>query len=290
MDKQTQLLQYLPKRLAQCVEYYQNAGYAVEEIRLHRRESLLLVCDGENIPTTTQCTDAEFEKTLLSLCEGSMYAHEATIQNGYISLKDGSRVGVCGDAVTQDGELKRMRSIHGLNLRIGRWVQDSSLPLYQKLLQGGFSQSVLIYSAPGVGKTTVLRDLSKKLASGAHPLRVCVVDSRRELTNAQLTQGTSIDLLSGYPKAKGMEIALRTLSPQYLICDEIGSEEEAQAILQSMHAGVKLIASIHAHALGDLLRRPIAARLHALRVFDLYCGITRSGGKRNFQFTERDTL
>ncbi len=284
------LLSCLPQRIARCVSYYEAQGYAVEEIRLHREEKILLVSESGNLLTGLTCTEQEFEQTLLALCEDSLYAHAETIKRGYISVRGGYRVGVCGNAVGDDTVLRGISQITGLNLRLPHEIRGVCDPLYRRLKQQDFQISVLVFAAPGVGKTTLLRDLARRLATPPDLRRVCVVDSRRELGYGALTQGTSIDLLSGYPKAQGMEIAVRTLSPEYVICDEIGNDADVAAIEGLLHAGVRIAAAAHASDLHRLLLRPAFARLHQKRAFDLYCHIQKDNGKRRLTLTDWEVV
>ncbi len=282
------LLYYLPNRLRRCVEYYQENGYCPEEVCLHRGERILLICNGENLQTGVVCSETEFEQIFLELCQHSFYAHAHTIRQGYISVNGGYRVGVCGSAVEDAQGVANLSQITGLHLRLPRTVQGVSETLYQRLRQSGFSQSVLVCSAPGVGKTTLLRDLARRLAEAPNSKRVCVVDSRREIEYGSFFAGTSIDLLSGYPKAQGMEIAVRTLSPQYVICDEIGNQKDVEAVLHLMHAGAKLVASAHAEKIERLLLREEFALLHQKQVFDLYALIERNGQNRQLKIVPRE--
>ena len=145
----------------------------------------------------------------------------------------------------------------------------------------GYSRGILIYSPPGVGKTTLLRGVISLISSGEggySPLRTAVVDTRGELTFSNGGKGLCIDVLSGYPRALGIEIATRTLSAQLIVCDEIGDYAEAMALVSSHNCGVPLIASTHARSVDELMRRTGIMLLHEARVFGAYVGISRGAG------------
>jgi stage III sporulation protein AA len=134
----------------------------------------------------------------------------------------------------------------------------------------------------------LLRSVTASLASGTDPLRVAVVDTRGELGFALESAELSADLLTGYPRDLGIEIATRTLSAQLIVCDEIGSPSDAEAILRAGHSGVRLLASAHGVSLSGILRREPMARLHKAHVFGTYVGIRRraEGGEFDYTFTK----
>jgi stage III sporulation protein AA len=141
----------------------------------------------------------------------------------------------------------------------------------------------LICAPPGGGKTTLIKDFILQVSTGVEAMRVAVVDSRGELCPDR--QGTLIDLLDGYPRKQGLEIALRTMSPQVIVCDEVG-EEDIGGILQICNAGVPLVASVHARDKGQLLTQRIGRTLLGTGAFRLLCFIRRSGGDFSLEMEE----
>ena len=153
------------------------------------------------------------------------------------------------------------------------------------------SRGVLVYSPPGVGKTTLLRGVISILSSGERPLRTAVVDTRGELTFSVGGNDLCIDVLSGYPRGIGIEIATRTLSAEVIVCDEIGDYVEAMALVSSHNCGVPLIASAHAGSVEELLRRTGIMLLHEANIFGAYVGIERAGnGDFTYKVSYRDSL
>ena len=160
--------------------------------------------------------------------------------------------------------------------RVGECLDDR--------IRAVFARGTLIYSPPGVGKTTLLRALAQRFSRGERAMRVVLADSRRELADGEFSSDTMISVLSGYPKGKDIEIATRSLNPQMIVCDEIGNEREARAILSAAACGVPVIASVHGDNLSQLIRRPGVDLLHANGVFGLYVGLTRGLGGRDYKY------
>lgn len=278
------------EEIERCADTMKNFEQHVNEIRLRANRFASLTLDGKNMPIGAVCTQSDLAQTVKRFCGGSIYAHSETLKSGYISLGSGYRVGVGGRAVIDKGDVTGVGEIYSINIRIphnysgvGKYAEDV-------LKKMDYSAGLLIYSKPGVGKTTLLRDLAYRLSSGESARRVALVDSRGELESTYLKERCLVDVLSGYPKAAGIEIATRTLSPQFIICDEIGALEEAKAILAVQSSGVPLIASAHASGIDELLLRPTLSLLHESRIFGAYLGIERAPGQSEFKYelTYRD--
>ncbi|MDF2567535.1 MAG: stage sporulation protein [Oscillospiraceae bacterium] len=201
------------------------------------------------------------------LCNYSIHSYQSEIKNGFITIEGGHRAGICGTAIVENGQVCGIRDISSINLRIARQIDGVSDELMRKTFSNGVC-GVLIVGAPSSGKTTVLRDLIRQLSSGNLDgyKKVAVIDERGELAATHKGQpqnniGLCCDVLDGYPKGEGMNIALRTMSPQVIVCDEIGNESDAGAIQNSLNAGVDVIATAHASNIGELLKRKHIANL-----------------------------
>lgn len=254
----------------------------IEEIRLRCGRRVYLTVGGrgskKNIALSRILTRDELGDVLDRMCDGSLYAYSESITNGYVSLGDGIRVGVCGRASVDNGRVLGVYDISALNIRLPcREVRlDGSLvsQIRKTVLCG---KGVLIYSPPAEGKTTMLRSLAPLLAGGTAPIRIALVDARDELGNFDGRSDLAIDILNGYPKAEGIRIATAFLSPQAVMCDEIGADE-ADAIAEAQNCGVGLIATAHGSDVEGILKRGGMARLHAVEAFALYVGIRISTG------------
>ncbi|MBE6639512.1 MAG: hypothetical protein E7616_08730 [Ruminococcaceae bacterium] len=259
----------------------------LEELRLHPNSPVLARSARMGTVCGKTVSQAEFSKVIDEICEHSLHAHFDTINEGYISYK-GLRVGICGRAVTSPGRgIIGVRDFSGLCFRVPGIHKGCAGAAVAEFLTARCG--MLFYSPPGGGKTTVLRDMMCTLSSPPHDLRVSAVDTRGELAYGCENRSRTLDLFSGYPKAKGMEIALRCFAPQVIVCDEIGASE-AQALLFSASCGVPILASAHADTLAQLLSSPPIAKLHEAGIFGCYAAIRRRNQRIVFTFTARDAL
>lgn len=260
----TEILFRLPRAIAEAVTRYP-ACDAIEEIRLRQGKRVCVTVGGGNHTLAVVCDAAMFRECLQNLCANSLYSHAETIREGYISVAGGVRVGVCGQAVLRDGKMTGVREITALCIRLPHRVYGIAEPLYTRMRDGGFLDNVLIYSLPGQGKTTLLRELIPYLATGANALRLAVIDTRYELyTDAA---DDMADVLFGYPRSVGMECAIRTLSPQMILCDELMTAEDLSALGECVRCGIPVCATMHAASWNE-----IAPDFR--RYFTLFCAVS----------------
>ncbi|MCH4240209.1 MAG: stage III sporulation protein AA [Oscillospiraceae bacterium] len=203
---------------------------------------------------------ADLYESFRTLCSYSVYSHQEQIRQGYVTLRGGHRAGLGGTAVMSGGTVTGMKDITSVNLRIARQINGCA----DKLLHsaGSLRGGLLLAGPPASGKTTILRDIARQLSGGirGHISKVAVVDERSEICGAYQGEygndlGPCCDVLDGFPKAEGMLLAVRSLSPEYIICDELGTQKETEALMQSVNAGASIIASIHAGNLAELRAR-----------------------------------
>lgn len=270
----------LPYRLSDEIR---RTGYPViEEIRMRAGRRCSLVVSGRNVMLDTVLSARELSDVLEGMCQGSLYAFSDTINHGYISLPGGVRVGVCGRAGCEGDRIIGIYEVTSLSVRIPHRTRPVGSEICRLLHSFGRVSGVLIYSPPGIGKTTLLRSVATMLASGTwesgrDPLRTVVIDTRGELAFAAEGRDLCLDVLSGYPRRLGIEIATRCLNAEVIVCDEIGDYEEAMALVASHNCGVPLIASAHAESVTQLLSRTGLRLLHEARIFGAYSGIRRDG-------------
>lgn len=226
------------------------------EIRLRAgRQCVVVNIFGEFEICSAVFSADEIAECFAEICRYSVYSFEAEIAQGFITLDGGHRVGICGTAVTKDGRIASIKDISGLNIRIAHQQLGCADELFRRAFSDGI-HSLLLGGKPLSGKTTVLRDLARQL--GARH-RVVLIDSRGELSASvrgapTFDIGLNTDALCGCEKSEGIMLALRSLSPEIIICDELGNDEAA--VEQAMFCGVKLIASAHAESIGQLRQRP----------------------------------
>lgn len=274
-----EILSLLPPRaVGEILKYREDA---ICEIRLHSGRPMTVTSTKANIHCLTVCTEEEISETVFKMCGGSLHSFSETLKNGYIPLKNGCRVGVSG---TMSGGY--VRDITSLCIRIPRTVRSVGASLCRRLTSS--RKGMLIYSPPGEGKTTLLRDIASSLSSPPNCLRVSVIDTRNEIFREDAFERSAADIYIAYPKAIGIELATRTMSPQYIICDELGSEEAA-SVLSAQNCGVPLVATAHAPSLDALLKRKAFRELDSAGVFGFYVGIRRENDGYIFNITERKT-
>ena len=256
----------------------ENIGAKVKEIRFRigepitlntqndiyyiRKNSALTVAFSSDLLCVNE---KDLEEIVFHLSRRSLHTYQDMIAKGFIPLRGGCKAGVVGRAVIKNGSVYSVSSFNSVNIRVARSFYGCSEDLIEKV--GEDCASFLIIGATLSGKTTVLRDLCR-FYSGKdrlNPFKTAIIDERDEIASRSFGDGIDVgihtDILTLYPKAIGTEIAVRTLSPDIVVLDEIGSDEEARAMLSAVNTGVNFIATAHGSSLEEVLRRPNIKRL-----------------------------
>lgn len=261
------------------------------EIRLRAGRPLFLMYDGgecflkRNGERPYVVTAEDLRQTLEYVSGYSLYAYEEELRQGYLSVQGGHRVGVTGKVVLDGDQVKGMKYISCVNVRLAHQIKgcaDAVMPSVQT--EGGFLNT-LIVSPPRCGKTTLLRDMIRLLSNGREGIpgqTVGVVDERSELAGCyqgipQNDLGMRTDILDGCPKAVGMQMLIRSMSPSVVAVDELGKEEDYRAVEAVVHCGCRLIATAHGSSLSDVLKQPFFQRLGREQVFDRYILLGKNG-------------
>ena len=242
----------------------------LREIRIRRGGACSMLIGQEKVRLYRGMNEEETDVLISRLIGGALYAHRDSIASGYISLDRGIRVGICGSAAYDGQRLVGISDMRSLLFRIPSGRCDFNDDLY-RIFQHGIGSGMIIYSPPGVGKTTALRSLASSVSSGAHPLRVCVVDERCEF-DVEDYEMCEVDILKGYKRKEGVEIATRTMSPDLIMIDEIGADD-AEALMSVVKCGIPLVATAHAASFRELVTKPSLRGLLSASVFDIAVGI-----------------
>lgn len=267
---------------------------AAEELRLRAGRPLTVL-----LPEGERSLEAEVEpEELETLCdiatEFSRYAAAETIREGFLPVRGGFRVGLCGTAVMKDGVNTNLKNLSSAVIRIARERRGAASNLAPRLFQNGVFASTLILSPPGGGKTTLLRDLVRCLSEGGSeypPQRISLIDERDEVAVVyrgvpQMDVGPRTDVLDACPKALGIPIVLRAMNPQVIAVDEITLQEDVRAMSLAAGCGVGLLATVHAAGVPELLQKPLYRQLLENRVFRLAVRILRDENGRAYELEE----
>lgn len=269
------VLRYLPVPVRSAVQQMPaEVQTQIQEVRLRAEKPVAVVIqqqerflapDGTRTQQPAKAlrmSQRTLEQTFQAVCSYSVYRYAREISQGFITVDGGNRVGIAGSAVYRDGVLTQVHHITGLNFRISHSVTGCAEELYGQTCSSR-PQSVLLAGAVGSGKTTMLRDMCRLL--GAEH-RVSLIDGRSEIAAVQqgvpcYDVGLHTDVLDGYARAEGLLTALRVMTPDVLVCDEIGTEADAEAILRIYGCGVPVVASAHAVSWEDVQRRAVLEAL-----------------------------
>ena len=275
-------LSYIPRGIAEKIRgtlsRREDYPLGLSEIRLRVDRGSSLVLSGENIPCGRGLTEEEADRLLTELCHGSVYAFRDSLRDGYIAC-DGIRVGIVAEAKYEGGELVGICRPEAFVFRLPVCRSAVAGELADLFMETSFTATgMLIFSPPSGGKTTALRGIAARLGSPEYNMRVVVIDEKCEFVREDY-RGSSVDILRGFRKAKGIEVALRGLSPQILIIDEIIGESEAQSLLSVGRGGVRLIASAHGGSIEEMAAKGWVQRLVRENIIDSFAQIRKCGSE-----------
>ena len=294
------ILQMFPSRYREFWQRTAREQENLQEIRLRAGRPIMLHMEGREVFLTEQgeftdslscarrAQDKELSEMLEHICHYSPYAFEEELRRGFVTVAGGHRVGVAGQAVLEaDGSLRTLKNISFINIRVSHQKKGAADRILHRMYREGHLRSALILSPPGCGKTTLLRDLVRQVSDGnpwGEGLDVGVVDERSELAGSflgvpQNDMGMRTDVLDGCPKEKGMLLLLRSMSPQVIAIDELGSEGELKALEQAAACGCRILATAHGENRQDVERRFGRERAFWERLFGLFIVLGKAEGK-----------
>lgn len=309
MEEMEQVIRIFPQRLRGLLLQADTPRFPAEELRLRVGQPLLMRAKGQEwyleeetrqwraamgAPSqgALRVTEADVRDTLEFMSRYSLYAFHEELRQGFLTISGGHRIGVAGQAVLEGGRVKNILYPSFLNVRIARQVMgcgDGILPwIYE---EGNFCSTLLI-SPPRCGKTTLLRDLIRQVSDGWQDkehgqfiggVTVGVVDERSELGaccqgRPQNDLGIRTDVLDACPKAEGIMMLIRSMAPQVVAVDEIGSIQDLEAIRYGKNCGCQLLATVHGHSLEDIRKKPVLKEFVQEGVFKRFVILSSQGG------------
>lgn len=286
-------LKYFPKRLKNIALADAESPDITEEIRLCAgKEATVVKKSGTYfISDSGECTEKrraaifskeEIKEIIKLFCKNSIYSYQDKLRQGFITLEGGHRVGVAGRCISEEGKIKSITDISSLDIRIAKEVKGAAIPVIPYII-GEKIKNCLIISPPGCGKTTMLRDICRILGGERYMKRVALADERGEIASMYDSLpandiGALTFVMDGCPKYEGMMSLLRSSSPEVMITDEIGSEEDSLAILQAVKSGVSVICSIHATSIDEAMNKEGIKKLTEEKVFSVFVLLGRKNG------------
>lgn len=280
--RKEQILRILPNDIRGEIEKTNIEYMHLQEIRIRIHSGILMVYKGEEwVPPRLKnykVKERDMKEILEYISEYSLYAYEQEVKQGFITIEGGHRVGVVGKAVIEDGRIKNLKYISSFNIRLAHEMIGCADKLLPYIIHQGNICHTLLISPPRCGKTTILRDLIRTVSDGGQWMKgktVGVVDERSELGACyhgipQNQMGRRTDILDACPKVEGMMMLVRSMSPEVIVIDELGGEEDVHAVEYAIHCGCKMIGSIHGVSLADIKKKPIFHYLNKNRVFERY--------------------
>ena len=262
-----EILRYFPNNIYEILsDYFQhnNVSDIVQEIRLRVNRPIMLRLKMQDIILQHNVSQAEILQILERLCDNSIYAYKNQICDGFITVKGGHRVGLIGTCVIENGKIINIKNVSSLNFRIAREIFNCSTNVLKEIIdiENKSIYNTIIVSPPGKGKTTVLRDAIRRLSNGISEInlkgKTCgVIDERGEIAamykgSPQNDVGVRTDVIENVSKTVGIHILIRTMSPEVIACDEIGSIEDVEAIRYALYSGVKGIFTMHGKNVDDV--------------------------------------
>lgn len=309
MNIHKELIQIFSENLRSIMKAMEVEEENLQEIRMRVGKPFLILLDGEEYFVTQNgeltkkkedgyiVTKEEMMETISYITHYSLYAYEDEMRQGFLTIEGGHRIGIAGKMVMEGNKVKSIKYISFLNIRLTHEKKGCANGLLPYIIDHEKICHTLLVSPPRGGKTTILRDLVRQLSNGtkfSKGVTVGVVDERSEIGGSYLgvpqnDLGIRTDVLDCCPKAEGMMMLIRSMSPQVIAVDEIGDDEDSRAIQAVMNCGCKVIATVHGSSIEDIQKKPLLQQLIEHRAFERYVILGKKPGKIMEIFDERGT-
>ena len=251
----------------------------LQEVRIKVNKPLIFQVGSEEIIKTYKPSFEDVKFVLQKISNYSIYAFEEEIKQGYITIRGGHRVGLCGNCVIQNEGIKTIKDVTSLNIRVCREVINCSAKVMPYIIKNESIKNTIIISPPKCGKTTLLRDITRHISDGIKNSnfkgkKVCVIDERSELGGCyngipQMDLGFRTDIFDNCPKSQGIMLAIRSMSPDVIVCDEIGTKKDMESLLMALNCGVSIVTTIHGNDVDDLYKRAVFKEIVENKVFSI---------------------
>lgn len=287
----TEIENILPAKFRPCFTGGRVDLDRLREIRFRIGQSVEVIGGKRRILGAKKVDRSDLKEMIAYISGYSLYAFEEEIAQGFMTIPGGHRVGVAGQVVVERGCVKNIRNISFVNVRISHEIIGCGKKVMPYLDEDGQLPDTLIISPPGCGKTTLLRDIARMLSGGdgsSEGRTVTVVDERSEIAGCyrgvpQNDVGCRTDVLDGCPKSEGMMMAVRSLSPEVIVVDEIGGKKDVQALEHVMNCGCRIIAAIHGENFQEVRNKPEVGKLVEQERFGRYIVLGHAGGPGNIE-------
>ena len=245
----------------------------MQEIRLRVNQNIRIRYQNKEIEILKKVTQKDIREVIDYVSNYSLHAYENELRQGFITIEGGHRVGIAGQVLIEKGNVKNMKHISSVNIRISHEVKHCADKIMPYIVEDNRIYHTLIISPPKCGKTTILRDLIRQISN--NNANVGVVDERSELAGCyqgvpQNDVGCRTDVLDACPKKEGMLMLIRSMSPDVIAVDEIGGMEEVDAMKYAMHCGVKMLATVHGESMEEIRKKPLFEQLVKEHCFERY--------------------
>lgn len=264
-----------------------NCSQNITEIRLRTKCKVIIICGKNEMVLNCIITPKIILDILLNVSKNSIYAIQNDINNGFVVIRGGHRIGISGEVVYVDDKIKNIKNICSLNIRVARQIYGCADMVLPKIISGNNFLNTLIVSPPGCGKTTLIRDIIRQISNGIPSLNfngknVALIDERGEIASvyegvASLDVGIRTDIMSNVNKASGMKMMIRSMAPDVIATDEIGKKEDIIAIKEAILSGVKVVFTMHGDSIKSILKNENIKELLNLNIFSKI--IVLSNGK-----------